>query len=253
MGMPKLDLSTVRGHGPTNQENSIKEAPAAQPIEVTMKLNLDKLSSLSETEKTESELNAPRGNRISLSLDNPTRVTDYTNELGDSDDPHPREYANVISKIEDWLFLSGMEPVSDLDRLKKLGITHVLNCARGVCEDHYPREFEYWSLNLLDSGGQNIIDLFFALCDWLEKIRENNQRVLVHCHAGVSRSATIVIAYLMWRQKLPFEKALLLAQEGRPICNPNGGFLAQLQLWGRLLGFGATTQSPVLLKFELIF
>ena len=47
--------------------------------------------------------------------------------------------------------------------------------------------------------------------------------------AGISRSATIVIAYLMYMNKLNFEEAFQLVKTNRPIICPNNGFIKQLK------------------------
>ena len=59
--------------------------------------------------------------------------------------------------------------------------------------------------------------------------------VFVHCQHGVSRSATLVIAYLMWRQALPYEEALDHVRAARPTINPNIGFACALMAWGAAL------------------
>ncbi|KAJ4490110.1 hypothetical protein J3R30DRAFT_3653549 [Lentinula aciculospora] len=55
--------------------------------------------------------------------------------------------------------------------------------------------------------------------------------VLVHCQAGVSRSATIVAAYLMFNRKMNVEEALDLVRKARPEVDPNPGFIAQLEIF----------------------
>uniref|UniRef100_A0A8C6V0Q2 Dual specificity protein phosphatase 26 n=1 Tax=Neogobius melanostomus TaxID=47308 RepID=A0A8C6V0Q2_9GOBI len=52
-------------------------------------------------------------------------------------------------------------------------------------------------------------------------------KVLVHCHVGVSRSATLVLAYLMLKQNLTLVEAICLVKENRGVI-PNRGFLRQL-------------------------
>ncbi|GAB4820258.1 hypothetical protein N2152v2_007304 [Parachlorella kessleri] len=52
--------------------------------------------------------------------------------------------------------------------------------------------------------------------------------VLVHCLAGVSRSATVVIGYLMWKNILPFHQARRHVAAVRPWIRPNSGFEQQL-------------------------
>jgi hypothetical protein len=53
--------------------------------------------------------------------------------------------------------------------------------------------------------------------------------VLVHCAGGVSRSATVVLGYLMARRGMTFADALGHLRGRRPIANPNAGFAAQLR------------------------
>ena len=53
--------------------------------------------------------------------------------------------------------------------------------------------------------------------------------MLVHCFAGVSRSASVVLAYLMREHGLSLRAAFKLAKAKRPFINPNEGFRVQLQ------------------------
>ena len=59
---------------------------------------------------------------------------------------------------------------------------------------------------------------------------KNKRNVLVHCRAGVSRSVTVVLNYLMNKYKISVEKALQLVREERPQANPNDGFIKQLKM-----------------------
>lgn len=71
--------------------------------------------------------------------------------------------------------------------------------------------------------------IFKKSCDFLEQVRLTNGRVLVHCNAGVSRSASIVIAYLMSHQDMDFETAYKHVKNQRECIQPNAGFLKQLK------------------------
>jgi hypothetical protein len=55
--------------------------------------------------------------------------------------------------------------------------------------------------------------------------------VVVHCLAGISRSSTIVAAYLMKRSRTSADGAVAFLTEARPVVQPNTGFLAQLSVW----------------------
>lgn len=52
---------------------------------------------------------------------------------------------------------------------------------------------------------------------------------------GKSRSATVVVAYLMWKYHLSVSVALEQLCEGRPVCSPNPGFMEQLDIYHRML------------------
>lgn len=63
----------------------------------------------------------------------------------------------------------------------------------------------------------------------IENIRLSNKRIYVHCNAGISRSATVVVAYVMFRLKMNLQDALNFVKHLRPTINPNVGFLQQLK------------------------
>jgi protein-tyrosine phosphatase len=58
-----------------------------------------------------------------------------------------------------------------------------------------------------------------------------NQRIIVNCARGISRSATIVIAYLMYRYKMRLDEAYELLIKLRPQVRPNSNFRYQLKLY----------------------
>ncbi|CAJ0964622.1 unnamed protein product [Ranitomeya imitator] len=66
------------------------------------------------------------------------------------------------------------------------------------------------------------------------KIKEYNTRLLVHCVVGISRSATLVLAYLMIHHQISLIQAIRTVQEKRWI-SPNTGFLRQLMHLGEEL------------------
>lgn len=67
--------------------------------------------------------------------------------------------------------------------------------------------------------------------DFIRDAIAKDGKVFVHCYAGVSRSATIVIAYLMFEHGLSYSAAIKLVKSKRPFINPNDGFRKQLLLF----------------------
>lgn len=63
--------------------------------------------------------------------------------------------------------------------------------------------------------------------------RRNDSSVLIHCLAGVSRSVTLTLAYLMKHLNISFDEAFALVRLRKPDISPNFHFLRQLQLFER--------------------
>ncbi|KAG9410058.1 hypothetical protein AC1031_018093 [Aphanomyces cochlioides] len=141
------------------------------------------------------------------------------------------------SQILDYLFLGGRHHAKNRDQLKALGITHILNVTPPRKVDPVagvPNFFEkdptftYRRCALYDNQGENILASLDGCIAFIDQAKFYG-RILVHCKAGVSRSASIVIAYLMKTNQLTFQEALAAVQAKHPMANPNASFRAQLQ------------------------
>ncbi|KAG8810957.1 hypothetical protein FRC17_002689, partial [Serendipita sp. 399] len=64
-----------------------------------------------------------------------------------------------------------------------------------------------------------------------EMVPKKKSVVLVHCLAGMSRSATIVCAYLLATTSMNTEETIAFVRSKRPIIQPNHGFQRQLKRW----------------------
>ncbi|KAL4235103.1 Dual specificity protein phosphatase 3 [Mactra antiquata] len=119
--------------------------------------------------------------------------------------------------------------------LKELGVTHVLNCACGsgfnqvnTTEVLYaPHRIKFHGIPAKDIRQFSLYEYFNEAASFIDDAVNNEGKIYVHCVAGVSRSATIVIAFLMLRRKLPLMDAVKIVREDRGIL-PNDGFLNEL-------------------------
>lgn len=127
-----------------------------------------------------------------------------------------------MNKIADKLWLGNLQAAQDMQRLRKEGITHILQVAGGI-KPQFPKDFTYKVIEVADQSQVNLIRHFPAAISF---VKEGVQKggVLVHCFAGVSRSATIVIAYLMQDRGMSFHQAFQFASQRRPVIFPNMGF-----------------------------
>lgn len=123
---------------------------------------------------------------------------------------------------------SGSQDVAaDKDLLVSHGITHVVNAATFIPNYHEP-DLVYKRFEILDLPDSDLSPLFEPCCDFIDEALNSGGSVLVHCNAGVSRSVSLVVAYLMLRKGMRFSAALSRVQEARPVARPNDGFRAQL-------------------------
>uniref|UniRef100_A0A3Q4HI95 Dual specificity protein phosphatase n=1 Tax=Neolamprologus brichardi TaxID=32507 RepID=A0A3Q4HI95_NEOBR len=122
---------------------------------------------------------------------------------------------------------------NDRYSLWKLGITHVVNAAHGKthCQGShyfYGSTVDYYGVPADDSPSFDLSRYFFPSAEYIHNALDTTSaRVLVHCAVGVSRSASIVLAYLMIHHNYTLLDAINKVKERRWIF-PNRGFLKQL-------------------------
>ena len=71
---------------------------------------------------------------------------------------------------------------------------------------------------------------YFEICnDYIDQALENNNKVLIHCMAGKSRSVTILCAYIIKKFGMNVKNCLKSIKNKRDIIEPNQGFIKQLE------------------------
>jgi len=134
-----------------------------------------------------------------------------------------------MSRIDPCIYLGGQDGAAmSLDTLRSYGITHILNVTMKM-GNHFDDKLTYLRIQIPDLKGYDISKHFRAANEFIIKVRLTGGKVLVHCRAGQSRSATLVIAHLMMFRKWSLLKAYCHVKECRPVIKPNPGFFNQLR------------------------
>lgn len=135
-----------------------------------------------------------------------------------------------INQINEKLWLGNIEGAKSKERLKEIGITHILVVGYYLSE-FFPNDFKYKTLEVEDCETENIIDILLPAIEFIYK----SEKCYVHCRKGVSRSGSIVIAYIMIANKLSYEDAKKFVVEKRNCVDPNPNFVKQLKQFGDIL------------------
>ncbi|XP_053127572.1 dual specificity protein phosphatase 22-A-like isoform X2 [Hemicordylus capensis] len=90
-------------------------------------------------------------------------------------------------------------------------------------------DMTYLCISASDSSNQNLMQHFKECIRFVHECRLHKGGCLIHCLAGVSRSTTILVAYLMTVTKLGWEECLAATKAVRSYVSPNFGFQQQLQ------------------------
>ncbi|EPY21304.1 protein-tyrosine phosphatase [Strigomonas culicis] len=109
----------------------------------------------------------------------------------------------------------------------KLNISYLLTVGRDLTPTP-PDGGKHRVIVVDDIPGADIFSSFQEAIEFIDESQRREQGCLVHCFAGLSRSATTVIAYLMAKKKMRMDEAYLVTKKGRPAILPNKSFLEQL-------------------------
>ncbi|KAF8647848.1 hypothetical protein AX16_006516 [Volvariella volvacea WC 439] len=134
------------------------------------------------------------------------------------------EYSPAALILSPYLFLGSRE-ASSSPFINSHGITHVLSI--GARPKSISSSVTYLYLPLHDGPSYPLHEVIEQSCEFIESAKDG--KILVHCLAGISRSSSIVTAYLMTKCDMRLKEALGVVIRARPAACPNPGFIRQLK------------------------
>ena len=150
---------------------------------------------------------------------------------------HPRRRTNDNSEpsqiLDPWLYHGDWTQANNVKLLETLSITHIVNVTERSLLDQSRQILHIPSQNSLTA---DLLKSFHTTNTFLETCREQDDRVLVHCQRGVSRSSTIILAYLMYHKKWTVLQAYEYLLTKRQQAIPNHVLLLQLIRFEHELG-----------------
>uniref|UniRef100_UPI0037E8AB57 dual specificity protein phosphatase 8 isoform X1 n=1 Tax=Semicossyphus pulcher TaxID=241346 RepID=UPI0037E8AB57 len=137
--------------------------------------------------------------------------------------------ANVgPTRILPHLYLGSQKDVLNKDLMVQNGITYVLNASNTCPKPDFISESHFMRIPVNDNYCEKLLPWLDKTNEFIDKAKVSNCRVIVHCLAGISRSATIAIAYIMKTMGLSSDDAYRFVKDRRPSISPNFNFLGQL-------------------------
>ena len=132
--------------------------------------------------------------------------------------------------IVDNLWLGAISSACNREALHKHNIETIISAVLGSTAN-FPYDFNYERAKLRDVEDENILDDLDRLVPIINRDLVNGRPVLVHCHFGRSRSASIVAAYLIRHHNMTVEEAIEFLQKKRSQVSINDGYVQQLHLY----------------------
>ena len=127
--------------------------------------------------------------------------------------------------ILDNIYLGDVSAAENETFLKSFNISIVINCAYEWISDY--QDLKFYELNLTDHYPQQLFPIFELA---YKIIKYNKKRkILIHCMSGKSRSASLVIFYIMKEKKWDYDKCFEYVKNIRNCIEPNSLFVSQLE------------------------
>lgn len=143
--------------------------------------------------------------------------------------------------IDNFLWLGDFEDSKNYAFLEKKGIKYILNCAGYEISNVYPTKNQIekvFKVYANDRSRYKIVEANLSDCiDFIQECKNNKGKILVHCVAGMNRSACMVVGYIVTQYKdVDLLSAVQMVAQKRPWILTNQGFKRQLIQYAHSIG-----------------
>jgi len=205
---------------------------------VGIKTNTSSLVSRTMTGKNTSLEDQPVMLNVTEAASRKDPVSEKYRVLGtDTTLPSITSDASMITKN---IYIGNYNAASNKEWLLSTGITHIVNAAKEI-PALFPDDFHYLAAAMTDTTERTLTsDDLMRIAEPSYRyisgvIRLNpNAKILIHCRAGISRSVSIGVYYLMRSRGINYDDALQIIKERRPIARPNSWYEKQLRDIGKM-------------------
>ena len=125
------------------------------------------------------------------------------------------------------IYIGNLSSSMNIEEITKKGITHIMSVMNG--SGKYWDSIKYSTYHVNDDSWIDLSQHFESAIGFIDNAIFTGGKVLVHCREGVSRSVTMVLAYIIYKEKISPSVALKKIQDARSKANPNNGFMRLLQ------------------------
>ncbi|NWQ75667.1 DS13B phosphatase, partial [Columbina picui] len=146
-----------------------------------------------------------------------------------------RQPTGHVDEVWPNLYVGDLYVARDKAQLSQMGISHVVDAAAGRFHiDTGPKFYrdlsvDYYGVEAEDNPNFDLSIYFYPVARYIRAaLNSPRGKVLVHCAMGISRSATLVLAFLMICEDMSLTDAIQTVRSHRGVC-PNSGFLQQLR------------------------
>jgi dual specificity phosphatase 12 len=141
----------------------------------------------------------------------------------------PALAGNEHDLIVDHIYIGSENAARNGALLSAIGVTHVVHLVASDAKGGFPAGFQHCFVRVNDSPFEELRPDFWESLKFVTEALEAGGTVFVHCRRGICRSAVFCVAYLIEARNLPFDAALTLVKQKRPVCEINQGFADQLR------------------------